>query len=569
MKIKSPTTLAALIALAIPQLLVAKPKIWIHTDLTAAATTYDVTSTTSKAVTDQGSDQDDHVALAIYLMLANKFETKRIVLGVTNRDTRNNPADFFNNVFRPAYEADRAGMNARASGYPTAESFLVSESSLTKDRLTDSFSNSPADKYDNINNLPATVKLLVEELKTGPYTASDPLYVCVWGPLSEVAMATKHLIRKAAAGDTASSDALKRLYVVSHWTSSFLLQAPANDAFDVANCNTDGPACDYMHTEAKKSGAAFKFVDLGSIGQGGIVNGYGKPGSPGNNVDWFAGGLNGTRAKQFRNSKLGDLFIKSKFVSGKPDGSDCATFYAILDTYGVKLSDFNSNGELTKPDESDGTNAFKAKAHSMLDELLAISDAASNTSGGGGGALPSGWSSGDIGSVAAAGSATFSDSTYTVKGSGAAIWGSADEFFFVRQSASGDCEIKARVASQQNTNAYALAGVMIREGTGAGSKHAFMSLTPTNGSRLRSRTTASGTTTQNTNNDGAAAPYWVRLVRSGNTFTGYRSTNGSTWTQVASVNITMNTSVQIGLAVSSHADGTLSTATFSNVTVTP
>jgi len=62
------------------------------------------------------------------------------------------------------------------------------------------------------------------------------------------------------------------------------------------------------------------------------------------------------------------------------------------------------------------------------------------------------------------------------------------------------------------------------------------------------------------------APYWVRLSRVGNAFTGYQSADGATWQLVGSATITMGANVFIGLAVTSHNDGVLSTAVFDNVT---
>ena len=64
-----------------------------------------------------------------------------------------------------------------------------------------------------------------------------------------------------------------------------------------------------------------------------------------------------------------------------------------------------------------------------------------------------------------------------------------------------------------------------------------------------------------------SAPVWVRLVRSGNTFTSYRSTNGTTWTTISSRTISMGSTVYVGLAVTSHNNSALSTVTFTNVTV--
>ena len=182
--------------------------------------------------------------------------------------------------------------------------------------------------------------------------------------------------------------------------------------------------------------------------------------------------------------------------------------------------------------------------------------------------LPSPWQTADIGAVGAAGSASHSSGTFTVVGSGADIWGTADEFRYVYQAASGDCEIRARVATQQNTDVWAKSGVMIRETVGATSRHAFMAVTPGNGLAFQYRTATGGSSTHVAGGAGAA-PYWVRLVRAGSTITAYKSTNGTSWTTVGSVSVSMTSTVQIGLAVTSHLDGTLNTSTFDSVTATP
>ena len=182
--------------------------------------------------------------------------------------------------------------------------------------------------------------------------------------------------------------------------------------------------------------------------------------------------------------------------------------------------------------------------------------------------LPSPWQTADIGAVGAAGSASYASPTFTVKGAGADIWGTADEFRYVYQAASGDCEIRARVATQQNTDVWAKTGVMIRETTAAGSKHAMMVVTPGNGLAFQYRTATGGSSTHVAGGTGTA-PYYVRLVRTGSTITAYKSTNGSSWTSVGSVTISMTTAVQIGLVVCSHVDATLNTSTFDNVTATP
>jgi fibronectin type 3 domain-containing protein len=126
-----------------------------------------------------------------------------------------------------------------------------------------------------------------------------------------------------------------------------------------------------------------------------------------------------------------------------------------------------------------------------------------------------------------------------------------------------------------NTQQYAKAGVMIRAGTATGAIHAAMLVTPTatNGYRFQWRPSVDFTMTSTGNQvrstlDGTA-PQYVRLVKSGSSYTAYHSANGSTWTQVGTTQtLTMGASFQIGLALSSHLDGTLNTATFDNVTLT-
>jgi aryl-phospho-beta-D-glucosidase BglC (GH1 family)/fibronectin type 3 domain-containing protein len=184
--------------------------------------------------------------------------------------------------------------------------------------------------------------------------------------------------------------------------------------------------------------------------------------------------------------------------------------------------------------------------------------------------LPSPWATADIGAVAATGSASASGGTFTVTGSGADIWGTADEFRYVHQPSSGTCEMRAQVTSVQNTDPWAKAGVMIRESTAAGARYAAVFISPGNGVTFQRRTTTGGTTV-NTVVTGVTAPRYVRLQRaSNNSFRAYYSSNGTSWTQIgANQNITMASSATMGLAVTSHNDGTLCTSTISNVTATP
>ena len=186
------------------------------------------------------------------------------------------------------------------------------------------------------------------------------------------------------------------------------------------------------------------------------------------------------------------------------------------------------------------------------------------SSSGGATTLPAGWSGRDIGSVGAAGSASVSGSTFTVKGSGADIWNAADQFQFVYKALTGDGSVTARVASITNQNAWSKAGVMMRETLSAGSKHASMFVSSARGLAFQRRTSTNGTTAS-TAGAASAAPYWVKITRSGATFSAYQSTNGSTWTLIGSTTMNMTATIYVGLAVTSHADGALATGTFTDV----
>lgn len=192
-------------------------------------------------------------------------------------------------------------------------------------------------------------------------------------------------------------------------------------------------------------------------------------------------------------------------------------------------------------------------------------EASATTSGGTG--LPTPWQTSDVGAVGIAGSASWSNGTFTVSGSGTSISGTADEFRYVDQTAGTSCTITARVVSMTNTNSGAQAGVMIRESLGTGSTMADVNLTPANGVTWVYRT-ATNAGTSGSRTAGLVAPYWIRLVRSGSTFTGYSSADGVTWAQQGTVTISMASNAYVGLVVSSRTNSALCTATFDNVSVT-
>jgi phosphatidylserine/phosphatidylglycerophosphate/cardiolipin synthase-like enzyme len=199
--------------------------------------------------------------------------------------------------------------------------------------------------------------------------------------------------------------------------------------------------------------------------------------------------------------------------------------------------------------------------------LWSFTTAGQSSGGGGGATLPAPWTDKDVGSVGAPGSASStSASAFTVKGAGADVWGTSDAFNYAYQSLTGDGTIVARVATVQNTASWAKAGVMIRGSLNANSAQAFMLVSAGKGVAFQRRK-ADGSSSLSTAGTFSQAPRWVKLTRSGSTITAYESADGSAWTKVGSDTFTMPSTVFIGLAVSSHVQGVLCTATFDGVAV--
>jgi hypothetical protein len=177
----------------------------------------------------------------------------------------------------------------------------------------------------------------------------------------------------------------------------------------------------------------------------------------------------------------------------------------------------------------------------------------------------SNWLTEDAGAVGATGSFSLSGSVSTIQGSGADIWNTAGAFRYVFHALTGDCSITARVVNMQNAAGWAKAGVMIRETLAPSSQYVINFISPANGTALQQRSGTGTSASGVSNNTGQAAPYWLRLVRSGNTFTSYVAPDGINWTQTGTTTVNMNANVYVGPAVCRVNNGPLCPAQFDNV----
>ncbi len=187
--------------------------------------------------------------------------------------------------------------------------------------------------------------------------------------------------------------------------------------------------------------------------------------------------------------------------------------------------------------------------------------------------LPDGWTGRDIGGPALAGSAGETDGSFTLRASGADIWGGWDQFHFASRLASGDAGLVARVTSLTNTDTWAKAGVMFRAGLAADAPFVALFQRPDRQVTLQWRSTA-GANAEITSGSGLFGNTtdlkWLRLLRSGDTFTAAYSSDGATWTTIATTpTVVLPLDAELGLALTSHNGSALATATFTSVSITP
>lgn len=179
-----------------------------------------------------------------------------------------------------------------------------------------------------------------------------------------------------------------------------------------------------------------------------------------------------------------------------------------------------------------------------------------------------------IGTGAQAGvGGSVSGNAVTVIGSGDDIWNAADGFQYAYIPVSGNGSMTARVVSLDttNTDGWSKSGVMFRESLNANSTYAIMPVIPTSNTAadiFQYRTTTGGGAGA-TGSANLHAGSWVRVTRSGNTFTGFYSSDGVNFTQHGTVDISMTADpIYVGLAVCAHSTSYLNTTVFDSITTT-
>jgi hypothetical protein len=187
------------------------------------------------------------------------------------------------------------------------------------------------------------------------------------------------------------------------------------------------------------------------------------------------------------------------------------------------------------------------------------------------------WTFRDIGGPTEKGSAEVSaDGAWTVKGGGADIWSTEDQFFFAYQPIEGDVQITVKALGKPTeTDEWAKAGLMIRESLEPGARHALLASTPLNGLAFQWREAAGGESAwpeaPSIESGDLKTPILLRLTRKGKVITAEYSTDDGKTYKSAGDALTfpddLPKTVYVGLAITAHEDSKISEAKFSGLEV--
>jgi uncharacterized repeat protein (TIGR01451 family) len=165
-----------------------------------------------------------------------------------------------------------------------------------------------------------------------------------------------------------------------------------------------------------------------------------------------------------------------------------------------------------------------------------------------------------------------------IRGDGGDVFGGTNQYGTIYQpGAETDGTVATvQVLSQDNTNAWAKAGIMVRNSiTDAATSPGFLILAvaPGHGYVVQWDANGDGRLESNSAPSGqglgtAVYPSWLKLVRSGTNYTGYYSTDGTTWILIATVPVPSAAATQdVGVFMTSHSSGSIGEVDFDHFTV--
>jgi hypothetical protein len=155
---------------------------------------------------------------------------------------------------------------------------------------------------------------------------------------------------------------------------------------------------------------------------------------------------------------------------------------------------------------------------------------------------------------------------FDLSAQGRGLSGNSDQFQLSWELRTGDFDVQTRLVDLGVSDPFVRAGLMARSNLETnGLFAATFGASAQVGSFFEARTAAAGAPSRQTVVGGYPANYpwqWLRLRRSGSTFTGFASRDGQAWVQLGSASITMPSQIYVGLSLSSQTAATGATAKF-------
>jgi len=170
-----------------------------------------------------------------------------------------------------------------------------------------------------------------------------------------------------------------------------------------------------------------------------------------------------------------------------------------------------------------------------------------------------------------------------IRGGGHDIWDQADDFNFTHQSVTGNFQVQVDALTVPTfTDDWSKGGVMVREDTSQGSRHASLVLAGWMGLHFQYRTTKDSDSAP----DGVDSPFTaneardmllkhpitLRLTRTGDVIKAEYSTDGTTFVEAPGSPVTLSglaAKVEVGLPITSHHEGWISEMLLQNLKITP
>ena len=151
------------------------------------------------------------------------------------------------------------------------------------------------------------------------------------------------------------------------------------------------------------------------------------------------------------------------------------------------------------------------------------------------------------------------------------IWNDHDDCAFYYTPAKGDGTWTAKVATQAATNAWAKAGIMLRNATDPGSQMVANVVTPGNGANVQWRPVKDKACQGKGFDPTAAAPVWLRVQKKGDAYTFSDSMDGKTWKNATTMTLKglLNANFLVGLAACSHAPNLQGLTGFNDLSFKP